>query len=102
MGLWPPRLSMARAMSASGELNPNATRVMSRILVLTDDCVRRRAMRRPRPSRAPLRRPRRDTRWTGASVGVLAAATLMVLAQPERQPAPPRDPIGTADALGDS
>ena len=35
-GRWPPRLSMASAISASGERNPNATRVMSRILVLTD------------------------------------------------------------------
>src|SRR6266498_1903321 len=32
----PPRLSMARAISASGDLKPNATRVSRRILVLTD------------------------------------------------------------------
>ena len=36
VGRWPPRLSMARAMRASGERKPNAIRVMRRILVLTD------------------------------------------------------------------
>ena len=34
--MWPPRLSMARAMSASGDLKPNAMRVMSLILVFID------------------------------------------------------------------
>src|SRR5664279_3901569 len=36
LGRWPPRLSMARAIRASGERKPNAIRVSSRILVLTD------------------------------------------------------------------
>ena len=31
-GRWPPRASMARAMSASGERNPNAMQVSRRIL----------------------------------------------------------------------
>ena len=35
-GRWPPRASMARAISASGERNPNAIRASSLILVLTD------------------------------------------------------------------
>jgi len=33
-GRWPPRLSIAIAMRASGDLKPKAMRVMSRILVL--------------------------------------------------------------------
>ena len=33
---WPPRLSMAIAMRASGDLKPKAMRVRSRIVVLTD------------------------------------------------------------------
>lgn len=39
-----PRLSMARAIRASGERKPNAMRVISRILVLTDSI---RALDRP-------------------------------------------------------
>ena len=35
-GRWPPRASMARAIRASGFLNPKAMRVRSRILVLVD------------------------------------------------------------------
>jgi hypothetical protein len=35
-GRCPPRASMASAISASGERNPNASRVSSRILVLVD------------------------------------------------------------------
>ncbi len=35
-GRLPPRLSMARAMSASGDAKPKAMRVMSRIIVLMD------------------------------------------------------------------
>ncbi len=35
-GRWPPRLSMSRAMRAGMDRNPNAMRVMSRILVFTD------------------------------------------------------------------
>jgi hypothetical protein len=33
-GRWPPRESIARAMRASGDLNPKAIRVSRRILVL--------------------------------------------------------------------
>jgi hypothetical protein len=35
-GRWPPRLSSASPMRASGERKPKAIRVSSRILVLTD------------------------------------------------------------------
>ena len=34
--MWPPRLSIARAMRASGDVNPKAMRVMSLILVFID------------------------------------------------------------------
>jgi hypothetical protein len=44
-GRCPPMLSMARAIRASGERNPNATRVMRRILVLTDTSWRYRSCR---------------------------------------------------------
>src|SRR4029450_13524943 len=43
----PPRASMARPMSAAGDLNPNAIRVSRRSLVLTDS---------PRALEAPCRR----------------------------------------------
>jgi hypothetical protein len=35
-GRWPPRLSRASAMRASGDLNPKAILVIRRILVLVD------------------------------------------------------------------
>ena len=77
-GRWPPRASMASAMSALGERNPNASRVSSRILVFVDSIralgqavlrARRRwprclTMHRCRCTKAGLR-PRRAQLWDG-------------------------------------
>jgi class 3 adenylate cyclase/tetratricopeptide (TPR) repeat protein len=58
----PPRASMASAMSASGERNPNAIRVSSRSLVLTD-------------STRPLDRPYSRVAWMPARWSVIDRAS---------------------------
>jgi hypothetical protein len=58
----PPTLSMARAISASGDLKPNATRVSRRILVLTD-------------STSPLDSPWVRAAWMAARCLVIARAS---------------------------
>src|SRR6266511_1755729 len=59
----PPRLSMARAISASGERKPNATLVSRRILVLTD-------------STSPLDRPSVKAAWIPARCWLIDRASL--------------------------
>jgi hypothetical protein len=59
----PPRASMASPMSASGEWNPNAIRVSSRSLVLTD-------------STRPLDRPWSRVAWMPARWSVTERASL--------------------------